>query len=128
VSPRRLLAALALGAVLLAGCGGPDMTNSASADLQSRVAAVRAAVVDGDSSGAQTALNNLHLVVMNLVGRGELSEGKASDILAAAENVQDQLDLMPTTTTTQPICVEDCGEGNGKGKGLGKGPGKHGED
>ena len=125
MSARRLLVALALGAVLLAGCGGTDMTRSAATDLQSRVAAVSAAVVDGDQTGAQTALNNLHLVVTNLVARGEISEDKAESILAAAEDVQNQLALMPTTTTTQPICDEDCDEGPGP---KGKGHEKHGKD
>lgn len=123
MSARRSLVAIAVGVMLLAGCGGPDMTGTASSDLQSRVAAVTAAVVGGDPVAAQTALNNLQLAVTNLVDRGDLSEDKASDILAAAEGVQSQLSLMPTTTTTQP-CDKKCGEEHGKGKG----PGKHGED
>jgi|SRR5688572_27675667 len=126
---RRALAAAALGLVALGGCGGfGGISSSASADLTSRVAEVRAAVADGDRDAAEQALSDLRLVVLNLSQRGELTEDKADAILDATTDVRATLSLMPTTTTTTFPIDDDDDDDEGNGNGNGKGKGKSGKD
>jgi hypothetical protein len=143
VTARRLLAAVVFGCLALAACGGvAGMNDSAAADLSARVASVRAAVSNGDHDAAEEALSDLHLAVVNLTTRGEITEGKASDILQAAERVSAALSLLsPEPTTTLPLGDEeededdeDDDEGEVEGDdevfvpGNGKGKGKSGKD
>ena len=118
---------LLFGALMLGACGGgiPTMSDHAASELASHVADVRAAIAAGDPEAANDELSDLHLVVVNMVGRGAITKSKGEAILAAARDVDIALGLMsPSTTTTLPIFDEDDDEddeGNGKGHGKGKG-------
>ena len=131
---RRLLVVVACCVLLLGACGGgvPGMNDSAAADLSARVASVRSAVSDGDRGAAEAALNDLHLAVVNLTNRGEITEAKAEAILDAVANVESALPLLgSTSTTTSPILDEDDDEDDDfeiPGEGKGKGKGKSGKD
>ena len=123
------------GALALGACGGglPTMSDNAASELASHVADVRAAIAAGDREAANDELSDLHLVVVNMVGREEITKSKGESILAAARDVDIALALMSPATTTTTLPIEDFdeddeGEGNGNGNGKGKGKDKGGDD
>jgi hypothetical protein len=132
MTPRRAVVALTFSAFAFAACGSdiPTMSDRAARELASHVADVRAAIAAGDPEAANDELSDLHLVVVNMVGREEITKGKGESILAAARDVDVALGLMsPSTTTTLPTFDEDDDdEGNGNGHGKGKGKDKGGDD
>ena len=134
---KRLLATLAVGITLatLAACGGssPPMNGDAAKELQTRVTAVRTAVVARDADGAERALADLRQAVTRLRRDDALSDERAAELLAAAGDVDDQLVTITTTTTTTttttapppaPAPVDDKGKGPKGGDDQGKGKGK----
>jgi hypothetical protein len=100
---RPLLVAIALVTLLLTACGGggmPTMSDDAASRVQSQVTAVRNAVAARDADGAARALATLRSTVEHLRRSGDVSAAKASEIVAAATDVQAQLVAITTTTTT----------------------------
>jgi hypothetical protein len=136
---RRLLVASMVVAAL-AGCGreGSDFSDQAAADLQAGVARVRAAISAGNRDQAERELAAVRGAVAMHRGQGEVGEGRAAGILAAADRVGTELARLspPTTTTTAPpatgagrvpTTTRERGEGEDKDKGD-KGDGGKKED
>jgi hypothetical protein len=139
VSARRAVATGLLAVMLLAACGGQaEISARARRQLQARLDEVRTAVAAADPREAQSALRDLERSVSQLLSANQLSEGRATEILAAAQDVAAQLSLLsspePTfssgpepTETTTPTPTEkpdkpdkpDKDEGKGKGEGHG---------
>jgi hypothetical protein len=82
---------------------------------------------------ARNALRNLVVLVTTQVEAGHIDEARATEILAAAQAVADQLVLVPRSTpseTPSPSPIEDSGgdhEGK-KDKGNGHGDDGNGND
>jgi hypothetical protein len=122
-------------ALVLGACGdsGNDLSQDASRKLVPLVGSVRQAAQSFDPDGAARALADLRRQVDRLRAKGEISEGRTNEILAAAARVEARLALAPTTTTTttttsppvtQPTAEDrgnNRGQDNGKGGGGGKG-------
>ena len=87
--------------LLLVGCGqeGAGIGQSASAALDPQVQQVRAAATSGDRAGAARELAELRQTVADLRQRGELSESAAAGVLAAAAEVEAQLEAGMTPAT-----------------------------
>jgi outer membrane biosynthesis protein TonB len=131
-----------LAVTLMAACGNQaEIQARAQRQLQARMDDVRAAVASADRAGAQSALRDLERSVSQLLGANQLTEGRATEILAAAQDVADQLSLLqepepsfspsplptetpselPTEKPEDPGKSEDKGKDKGKGKAKGKG-------
>jgi hypothetical protein len=92
----RRVAALVMAGVLMAGCGrSPELPDPLATELRHRVTAIRAAAGTGDRAGAEAALAELRRRVVELDQVGEVSHGKAGEILAAAAAVESQLAALP---------------------------------
>jgi cell division septation protein DedD len=139
VSARRAVVAALFGVTLLAACGNQvDISARAQRQLQAGLDDVRTAVLAADRPGAQSALRDLERSVSQLVAGDQLSDGRAAEILAAAQDVAAQLTLLaapeptisptpePTETTTPaPPEKPDKPEEHGKDENHGKGKGHH---
>ena len=90
--------------LLLVGCGqeGAGIGQSASAVLDPHVQQVRAAATRGDRAGAARELAELRQTVADLRQRGELSESAAAKVLAAAAEVEAQLEAITPATQVAP--------------------------
>jgi hypothetical protein len=137
VSVRRAVATGLLSVMLLAACGGQaEISARARRQLQARLDEVRTAVAAADPREAQSALRDLERSVSQLLSANQLSEGRATEILAAAQDVAAQLSLLPTPAPTYSSSPEpsetpsekpdkpdkpDKDEGKGKGNGEGHG-------
>jgi hypothetical protein len=118
---RAVAALLLLG---LAGCGAPDtLSRSAAARLQPQVAAIRTAAVSGDRAGALAAAAQLRQMVADLRRTDGITAKQASEVLAAAAQVEAQLALLsaPETTSTTTETTEPDRRHRGKDKGEDKG-------
>jgi hypothetical protein len=101
---RRLLV---VGLLVLASCGGSsDIEPRASRDLTSRMTMVRSAVDAGDRVAARAAVRDLERAVTRWQAQDLVSDARAEEILAAAEEVLAQLSLLPppspSPTMTSP--------------------------
>lgn len=98
---RRIRFVLLLLVLPLVGCGqeGTGIGQNASASLDPHVQQVRAAATSGDHAGAVRELAELRQTVAELRQRGELSESAAARVLAAAAEVQAQLEAGVTPAT-----------------------------
>jgi hypothetical protein len=100
---RSILTGLAASVLLVASCGDAQhisITPSASRQLRVVVAQVRAAASSGDAPTAAARLKEIRSRVIELRRQGELSENAATRIVLAADAVEADLRLAPTTTTT----------------------------
>jgi hypothetical protein len=115
-------------AVVACGGSGSGISSAAGAQLQLRVAAIRASAAAGDRSGAESQLGQLRADVLQFRAADKLNDSAAGRILSAAQNVETQLAQLgpsPTTgTTTTSTTVapkpKDT-KGHDKGKGHGDG-------
>jgi hypothetical protein len=112
----------------LASCGssGSGISSAASAELQFRVAAVRAAAAGGDREKAEDELAKLRAAVVQFRADDKVDDPAAARILRAAGAVQTQLALLtpastPTTATTTTTKPPKKDKGHGKGD-------KHGDE
>jgi hypothetical protein len=101
------------------------MSADASAILAKEAAAVRAAAASHDIAGARSQLAQLRASVSASQGQGHLSAGRAAEILAAASQVDTQLNtLAPATvaqpTTTPAVAVQAPAPSTERGGGKGK--------
>jgi hypothetical protein len=124
----RTLAGAVASLTLLAACGSdsPGISEDASNTLEYQVEAVRASAQSFDPEGVERRLAELRSSVAQLKEAGELDDERSAEILAAAADVEAQLDAVPTTTTTTtapppPPPVEDEDKDDDKGKGKGNG-------
>jgi hypothetical protein len=105
------------------------MSDDATKTLDSQVSAVRYAVQARDADGAARALQTLRSSVERLRRSGDITDSRASKILAAAGAVETELVSITTTTTTTtttlPPATRKPGKGNDKkdegGNGQGQG-------
>jgi hypothetical protein len=134
VKVRQLTAVGALLVVALLGfasCGGSGsgVSSAASAQLQFRVAAIRAAAARGDRDAADTQLAQLRADVVRFRADDKVDDSAATRILRAAESVQTELSLLApastTTTTTTTTTTEPPKKDKGHGKGRDKGDEGH---
>jgi hypothetical protein len=129
VNGRWRVAAVALAVACLAACGGgsPSMSDGAASELHARVTAVRAAAGAHDAERAARALDALRTSVARLRRAGDVSPGRAAEILSAATAVQDQLvSITTTTTTTTTVPPPTAPRGKGDDKPKGPDPGEGG--
>ena len=124
--------AVVLLAVGLAACGGdqPALSDQAAADLQAGVSRVRAAAGAGDRAAAGDHLAAVRSTVDRYRGQGQISAGRAADVLAAAAEVEARLALLAppvqpaatvtSTTTARRAPAEPEGEDRGKKDGRKK--------
>ncbi len=122
-------AVVAAALLVLGSCGGSGsgVSSTAGAQLEFRVAAIRAAAARGDRGAADDQLAHLRVDVVQFRATNKIDDAAATRILRAAGVVESELSLLApastttasTTTTTQPPH---------KGKGHDKGPGKHGDN
>jgi hypothetical protein len=116
---RRVTVALALLAVLTGSCGGNDLPTGFAATLQDQVALIRHDAEVGRPGYARNHLNELVAMVTSRVDRGLIDEQRATEILAAADAVAEQLSLLPRPSPAEspsPPPVEETGKGKGKDK------------
>jgi hypothetical protein len=116
---RRVTVALALFAVLTAACGGNDLPTGVAATLQDQVALIRHDAEVGRPGYARNHLNELVAMVRSRLDRGLIGEQRATEILAAADAVAEQLSLLPGPSPAEspsPPPVEETGKGKGKDK------------
>lgn len=90
--------------VLVPACGGEGtaVTEAAAIQLEPKVQALRQATAEGRREAAGDELVDLRRLVDELSASGDLEEDAARRILAAASEVEANLDLLATTTTTIP--------------------------
>jgi hypothetical protein len=95
--------AIALTLLIAAGCGGgPPISDSGAALLQSQVTAARAAVARGEYALAGQLLDGIGTSVVRLRQQDELGEARAADIAAALDEVRSAVVGVAETTTTAP--------------------------
>jgi hypothetical protein len=124
------VALLVVALLGLASCGssGAGISSAASAQLQFRVAAIRAAAASGDRDTAATQLAELRADVVQFRADDKVDDPAAARILRAAGAVQTQLALLtPASTTTTSTTTTTTTEPPKKDKGHGKGD-KHGDE
>jgi len=121
---RPAFGALAL-VIVASGCGSSaSMSDSARRRLDSLVASVRSAAVSRDGARVDAALASLRNSVHGYEQSGDISRQRASEILAAAAQVESRLAPFATTTTTTTTLPQpqdedqhDSGKHRGKHKG-----------
>ncbi len=113
-------AAIALVVALaVAGCGGGSnaLSDDGANELSVTVADLRAAAAVRDEARARADLVTIRSTVARLQQQGDISDERAADVLASADEVERSLVLITTTTTAPPpIYEDDDDEGKGKGK------------
>jgi hypothetical protein len=119
---RRVAIALGIVAILASSCGGDQLPARLATSLENRVASIRGYAESGRPGLARSALRNLVVLVTAQVEAGRIDEARATEILAAAQAVADQLVLVPRSSPSEtpspsPIDEGDEDKGNGKGHG-----------
>ena len=130
---KRVTIALGIIAILASSCGGDRYPAPLAATLQDRVETIRSLAESGRPGLARAELVRLVEFVASRLQSGRIDEGRATEILEAAEAVEGQLTLLPRTSPTvsptpTPTDEGDEGQGNDKDKGKGNGDEGHGND
>jgi hypothetical protein len=133
---RRAAVALGVVAILVSSCGGGELPTRLAAALQDRVATIRGFAENGRPGLARNALRDLVTLVTARLESGVIDGGRAAEILEAAQDVADQLALLPRSSPTAgpspPPVEEDDGGGQGDGdsddKGKGEDQGNKGDE
>ena len=125
----RAITAAVVVILAAASCGSSGaMSDTARQKLDALVGQVRAAAVARDRPEAKHALGSLRHWVHQFQQDGQISSGRATDILAAAATVEAHLSPYATTTTTttttlpeppehrEPDKHHEPDKGHGKGK------------
>lgn len=110
-------ALLAASTLLVAGCGGDgvDLSTAAATALDGQVVQIRRAVAGGDRVAAQAEVAELRGLADRLHRQGEIGDGRAERIKAAAADVESQLSLLPSERgrvepEEEPADEEDLGD------------------
>ena len=131
-SPRWLLCACLALVIVGCGRGRAGVSPDTGAQLEPRVAEIRALATARQPDQVTAKLADLRRLVADLRSRDELTAQAAQAVLAAADAVGGQLVLITTTTTTTaaPPTTDSTisAARSDKGAGPGKGHGKHGGD
>jgi hypothetical protein len=93
-------------AVALVSCGRSgdgDISAEARAQLEPMVANIRRAAEASDRDGAARALADVRQTVAGLHARRLVDDERTRAILTAAARVEEQLSLVPTTTTSPAV-------------------------
>jgi hypothetical protein len=130
---RRAAVVFGIVAILASSCGQDPYPPRLAVTLDHRVAAIRGLAEAGQPGRALAATRDLIELVTARMRSGRLDQGKAMDILAAADVVVQRLALLPRPSPAEspsPPPVEedrgDHGEGKGKGKDKGRDRGEDG--
>jgi hypothetical protein len=120
VTGRGSLPVILLAAILAStSCSGTsDLDARTQRQLAAGVQEVRASVAEGDRLGARAALRDLTQAATSLTGDGRLDQDRAAEILAAAQDVADQLPLLqapvpshsPEPSSAAPAPPDDQGD------------------
>jgi hypothetical protein len=132
---RRAAVALGMVAILASSCGSGELPPRLAASLQDRVARIREYAENGQPGLARSALRNLVTLVTTRIESGGIDDARAAEIIEAAQDVANQLALLPRSSVTAspsppPVEEDEGDEGSGnpnKGKGNG-GNEDHGND
>lgn len=124
---------LAAGLLVLGSCGGSGsgVSSTAGAQLEFRVAAIRAAAARGDRGAADDQLAHLRVDVVQFRATNKIDGAAATRILRAAGVVESELSLLApasTTTASTTTTTTTTTKPPHKVKGHDKGPGKHGDN
>ena len=113
--PKRVAVVLVL-VLAVAGCGGGSEALSADGadELSVTVADLRAAAAVRDEGRARADLATIRSTVARLEQQGDISDERAAEVLASADEVERSLVLITTTTTTAPPDDDDHGKGRKK--------------
>ena len=133
---RRATIALGIIAILASSCGDGELPSRLAATMENRVAQIRTLAESGRPGLARTELRKLVELVASRLDSGRIDDGRATEILAAAEAVDEQLTLLPRSAPTEgpspsptPADESDEGqEGQGNDKNKGHGDEGHGND
>jgi hypothetical protein len=135
IGRRHLVILLVAGTLAVTSCSGSgDLDAHTQRQLAAGVEQVQAAVGRADRVGARAALRDLTQAVTSLTDAGRLDQDRANEILTAAQDVADQLSLLPAPptpspspepTTTAPVPSGEQGDSDGQGNGHAYG---HDED
>ena len=121
-NPARRLVALALSAVLLAGCGGESTPADAAPELADQLARVDRAVAAGDEARIRDGVESLVAATEAARDSGRLDDEQADRILAAADALMARLPAeepppkpspspaSPSPPTTSPTPDEEAEE------------------
>lgn len=99
---RCLVALLGAAALAVSGCSDPELSGTASADLQQQAGAVRAAAAAGDVAGAEAALAQMRATLEGHTAQGAITEDRVLEITAAIELVSDRLHLLVPEDPSPP--------------------------
>ena len=116
---RRVVITLGIVAILVSSCGGGELPARLATSLENRVASIRGFAEAGRPGLARSALRNFVELVTAQVEAGRIDEGRATEILAAAQAVADQLVLVPRSSpseTPSPSAVDEGDDGGDEGK------------
>jgi hypothetical protein len=131
---RRIAIALGIVAIVASSCGTNELPARLATSLQNRVASIRGYAESGQPGLARSALRNLVELVTAQVEVGRIDEARATEILAAAQAVADQLVLVPRTSPSEAqspspsVEIDEGGHGDDKDKDKGHGDEDHGND
>ena len=128
---RRVAIALGIVAIFASSCGSDELPSRLATSLQNRVASIRGYAETGRPGLVRSGLRNLVELVTAQVEAGRIDEARATEILAAAQAVADQLVLVPRSSPSEIPSPSPSEDGNGKpdkGKGEGYGDEGHGND
>jgi hypothetical protein len=131
---RRATIALGIVAILASSCGDGELPSQLAATLENRVAQIRSFAESGRPGLARTELRKLIELVVSRLDAGRIDDGRATAILAAAEEVDEQLSLLPRTASTESPspsaadAADEGQEGHGNDKNKGHGDEGHGDD
>ena len=112
---RRVVITLGIVAILVSSCGGDELPSRLATSLQNRVASIRGYAETGQPGLARNVLRNLVELVSAQVEAGRIDEGRATEILAAAQAVADQLVLVPRSSPSETPSPSPVDEGDGGG-------------
>lgn len=130
---RRVTIALGVVAILASSCGESRFPAQLAATLQDKVTQIRTFAENGRPGLARSELAELVQLVSSKLDAGRIDQGRATEILEAAQVVAERLALVPRTSPSRspspsPVDEGDEGNGGGKGEGKGKSDEDHGND
>ena len=128
---RRAAIAFGIVAILASSCGEDAYPAGLASTLQDRVVQIRDMAESGQPGRAVALARNLIELVTARMEAGRLDQGKALEIIAAADLVVERLALLPRPSlieTPSPPPPEENEGGHGEGKAKGHDQGEDGNN